>query len=148
MSGKEIGLFMIGCGGFARRYHVPVIEEDRGVRLLGICDPMPTDAVQAFAARHGAPVVDRIEALPPAEGRIAAIVTTPHTLHAGHVQATLDRGWHTLCDKPFVMHASEARASRPWPRGAASSAASPTIGASTVAAGGHARSSARWDRPA
>ena len=90
MSGEEIGLFMIGCGGFARRYHVPVIEEDKAVRLLGICDPVPADAVRAFAARHGAPVVDSIEALPEAEGRLAAIVTTPHTLHAGHVQATLD----------------------------------------------------------
>ncbi len=110
MSGEEIGLFMIGCGGFARRYHVPVIEEDKGVRLLGICDPVPADEVRALAARHGAPLVDTIEALPETEGRPAAIVTTPHTLHAGHVRATLDRGWHTLCDKPFVMHVAEARA--------------------------------------
>jgi predicted dehydrogenase len=109
MSGQEIGLFMIGCGGFARRYHVPVIEEDKGVRLLGICDPVPADATRAFASRHGAPVVDRIEALPGAQGRTAAIVTTPHTLHAGHVKATLERGWHTLCDKPFVMHVEEAQ---------------------------------------
>jgi predicted dehydrogenase len=65
--------------------------------------------VRAIAARSGAALVARLEDLPDPGGTTLAIVTTPHTLHAGHVAAALARGWHVLCDKPFVMHAAEAR---------------------------------------
>jgi predicted dehydrogenase len=113
-----IQLVMIGCGGFARRYHIPAIHADPGIRLAAIYDPMPVPAVQALAAASGAALVATLEALPqpvgtamvPTGGTTMAIVTTPHTLHAAHVAAALARGWHVLCDKPFVSHASEARA--------------------------------------
>jgi predicted dehydrogenase len=51
-------------------------------------------------------LVDRLEALPEAD---AALVTTPHTLHAAHADHALARGWATLVDKPFVMKAADAR---------------------------------------
>jgi predicted dehydrogenase len=105
-----IPIVMIGCGGFARRYHIPTLLADAGVRIAAIFDPIPGDAVRALAAQTGAALVDRFEALPDLPGPVLAIVTTPHTLHAAHVAAALARGWHVLCDKPFVGHASEARA--------------------------------------
>jgi predicted dehydrogenase len=101
---------MIGCGGFSRRYHVPAILADGAARLAGIFDPYPQEGVRKLAAETGAPPVGRIEDLPSPPGRTMAIVTTPHTLHAGHVAAALARGWHVLCDKPFVMQLAEARA--------------------------------------
>lgn len=97
---------MIGCGGFARRYHVPTLLADADVRLAGIFDPHPAPAVRELAAATGAALVDRIEALPDAD---AALVTTPHALHAGHADHALARGWATLVDKPFVMKAEDAR---------------------------------------
>jgi len=104
-----IDLIMIGCGGFARRYHIPTVLADPGLRLTAIFDPLPSDAVQALAAASGAPLVPSLDALPQPQGTVMAIVTTPHTLHAAHVAAALARGWHVLCDKPFVSHAAEAR---------------------------------------
>jgi len=97
---------MIGCGGFARRYHVPTLLADKDVRLVGIFDPHPAAAVRDLAAATGAVLVDRLDALPDAD---AALVTTPHTLHAGHADHALARGWATLVDKPFVMKAEDAR---------------------------------------
>jgi predicted dehydrogenase len=104
-----INVVMIGCGGFARRYHVSTLLADEGVRIAAIFDPLPADAVRDIAARSGAALVARMEDLPDPPGTTLAIVTTPHTLHAAHVAAALARGWHVLCDKPFVMHAAEAR---------------------------------------
>jgi predicted dehydrogenase len=105
-----IPIVMIGCGGFARRYHIPALKADSETRIAAILDPHPAPEVRALAEHYGAPLVADIAALPALSGDTLAIVTTPHTLHAAHVAAALERGWHVLCDKPFVMHAAEARA--------------------------------------
>jgi len=111
MNNPPISLLLIGCGGFARRYHVPAIIEDAGVTITGIFDPHPVPEVIALAERYGAPVTGRIEDLPLSNsgaGLACALVTTPHTLHAGHVDAVLDRKLNVLVDKPFVMTAADA----------------------------------------
>jgi predicted dehydrogenase len=104
-----ISVIMIGCGKFSRYYHVPALEADPAVTVAGIFDPHPGEDVRAFAQRSRAPLVPTIEALPAPAGKTMAIVTTPHALHVHHVSFALQRGWHVLCDKPFVLTASEAR---------------------------------------
>lgn len=104
-----VSLTMIGCGAFARRYHVPALLEDAAVRIAAIFDPAPHPDVHALAQRCGAPVVPRLESLPPASGESAcALVTTPHMLHAAHIDSALDSGFHVLVDKPFVMNPADA----------------------------------------
>lgn len=105
-----ISVVMLGCGKFARYYHVPALLADAGVKLAAIFDPVPDAAVRELAERASAALVATPDALPQVQGTTIAIVTTPHALHAGHVALALDRGWHVLCDKPFVMRADEARA--------------------------------------
>ena len=109
-SAELISVVMIGCGNFSRRYHVPTLEADPGVRLAAIFDPSPSDGVRELADRTGAALVAAIDALPSPAGATMAIVTTPHALHADHVAFALQRGWHVLCDKPFVMKTQDARA--------------------------------------
>jgi predicted dehydrogenase len=106
-----LSVFMVGCGAFARRYHLPAFDHDDQVRIAAIFDPSPAAETLALAQRHGAPVCARLEDLPaPAGDRrdTFAIVTTPHTLHAAHVDAVLDLGLAVLVDKPFVMHTADA----------------------------------------
>ncbi len=105
-----INIVMIGCGGFARRYHIPALRADAGTRIAAIFDPLPTAETRALAEQYGASLVADSAALPAPAGTTLASVTTPHTLHAAHVAAALARGWHVLCDKPFVSRAAEARA--------------------------------------
>jgi predicted dehydrogenase len=104
----DIAILMVGCGAFARRYHVPAIVEDPGLLIAGIFDPHPTDDTRALARVHDAPLVSRLEDLPAPASTTLVLVTTPHMLHAAHVDAVLDRGHHVLVDKPFVMHAADA----------------------------------------
>lgn len=106
---EPISVIMMGCGRFSRYYHVPVLEADAGVAFAGIFDPTPSEEVRELVRRTGAALVGAIEDLPKPAGRTMAIVTTPHALHAAHVAMALERNWHVLCDKPFVMKASEAR---------------------------------------
>jgi phthalate 4,5-cis-dihydrodiol dehydrogenase len=106
---EPISVIMVGCGRFSRYYHVPVLEADAGVTFAGIFDPMPSEEVRELARRTGATLVGAVEDLPKPTGKTMAIVTTPHALHAAHVAMALERNWHVLCDKPFVMRTSEAR---------------------------------------
>ncbi len=106
---NTISAVMMGCGKFSRYYHVPALLADTGVKLAAIFDPVPDVPVRELAERSGAPLVATPDALPSTGETTLAIVTTPHALHAQHVAIALERGWHVLCDKPFVMRASEAR---------------------------------------
>jgi predicted dehydrogenase len=109
MSKNTISVVMLGCGNFARRYHVPTIERSDETVLAAIFDPVPSEETRKLAAENGAALVSTIDVLPRPEGRVMAIVTTPHTLHAEHVRFALEHGWHVLCDKPFVMKTQQAR---------------------------------------
>jgi predicted dehydrogenase len=106
---SPVSLLLIGCGGFARRYHVPAILDDAGVTIAGIFDPYPVADVHALAERYRAPVTRTIDALPQPDGLACALVTTPHMLHAEHIDAVLERKLHVLVDKPFVMAAADAK---------------------------------------
>jgi len=106
---EPIEILLVGCGAFAHRYHVPAILADDSLSVGAIFDPQASDATRTLAQRYGAPLVTRLEELPVPRGLAFALVTTPHTLHAGHVEAVLDRKLHTLVDKPFVMKAADAR---------------------------------------
>ncbi|MBA3505344.1 MAG: Gfo/Idh/MocA family oxidoreductase [Betaproteobacteria bacterium] len=106
---EPIEILLVGCGAFAHRYHVPAIVADDSVSVGAIFDPQASDATRALAQRYAAPLVTRLEELPAPRGLAFALVTTPHTLHAGHVEAMLERKLHTLVDKPFVLKAADAR---------------------------------------
>jgi predicted dehydrogenase len=104
MSALRIGLF--GCGAFVRRYHVPALLRMDGVATTAICDPQREGPIADAARALGARFVDSVEEL--VEACDAVIVSTPHTLHAGHAGAVVAAARHVLVDKPFVMHAAEA----------------------------------------
>jgi predicted dehydrogenase len=100
----------LGCGGFARRYHVPALADSAAGRISIICDSAPNDALRAIAARAGAPIVATVEELLTPGSCEAVIVSTPHMLHAAHAALVLQAGRHCMVDKPFVMRMSEAQA--------------------------------------
>ncbi len=99
-------LVMVGCGGFSRRYHMQTLLADKQTKIVGIFDPHPAPQVHEIVSQTGALLVDRLDRLPDAD---AALVTTPHMLHAQHITYTLERGWATLVDKPFVMDLADGR---------------------------------------
>jgi len=105
----SVDVVLVGCGAFAHRYHVPALRDDPSVRVAAVYDPKASEATRALAAGYGAPLVDDLGALPATAGLAFALVTTPHTMHAAHVDAMLDRGLDVLVDKPFVMHVADAR---------------------------------------
>ncbi len=99
-------LVMLGCGGFSRRYHLQTLLADPGTQIVGIYDPHPVPEVHDIVRQTGAVLVDQLEQLPDAD---AALITTPHGLHAEHIAFALQKGWATLVDKPFVLDLNQGR---------------------------------------
>lgn len=104
-----IRLSFVGCGAFARRYHLPALHQATDVSVGLICDPSGAPELATAADALGARITDRIEEVWEAAACDAVIISTPHTFHAEQTRRALHHGKHVLVDKPFVMKDTEAR---------------------------------------
>jgi len=104
-----IRLAFIGCGAFARRYHLPALEQADDVSVTFICDPSAAPELVSAAAKFDAKLTQRMDDLWDSSAGNAVIITTPHTLHAEQTRAALEHAKHVLVDKPFVMKDAEAQ---------------------------------------
>ena len=105
---RQWRIAMIGCGGFARLYHVPVLLADPRARLTVVCDPAPAEETQRLVREAGASLTGEPTDLWGPGVCEAVIVSSPHGLHQTHVRATLAARRHVLVDKPFVLRSTEA----------------------------------------
>ena len=110
MTASPLKIGFLGCGGFARRYHVPALLGSEASRITVIHDAQPNDALRALGAQAGARLVATIPDLLAPGACDAVIVSTPHTLHAAHALEVLEAERHILVDKPFVMKTADATA--------------------------------------
>ncbi|HSB71689.1 MAG TPA: Gfo/Idh/MocA family oxidoreductase [Candidatus Methylomirabilis sp.] len=106
---RPVRLAVIGCGAFARLYHVPTLVADPRAELVMICDPLSGEETERLAREAGALLTSEVEELWPAGACDAVLVSSPHALHAVHVRAALAAGKHVLVDKPFVLRHAEAQ---------------------------------------
>ena len=57
MTSNRLKIGFFGCGGFARRYHVPALVDSPAARIAIVCDVAPAPALREIAARAEAPIV-------------------------------------------------------------------------------------------
>ncbi|HKT81745.1 MAG TPA: Gfo/Idh/MocA family oxidoreductase [Vicinamibacterales bacterium] len=100
---------IIGFGEVARHGHWPAWANCPDARIVAVVDRSESrrqlateldDRVAAFAtfadltSAMGTAAVDFVD------------ICTPPSLHPEPMMAAIDRGWHVLCEKPFVLDAS------------------------------------------
>ena len=112
----ELRFAIVGAGGMGFS-HASQVAGRQDARVTAVCDTSQA-AVASFVERltgahgEGAEEVSRhdsLEAMLETQEFDAAVVTTPHTLHAGQVRACLARGLHVLVEKPMTTTAADAR---------------------------------------
>lgn len=100
---------VIGCGWWSTYAHLPAIADHPGAQLVALVDP---DARRraAAAAAFGDPATfaDTTDLLDSVDID-AAIVAVPHALHHSIAEQVLDRGVHTLLEKPMVLDPAHGR---------------------------------------
>lgn len=101
-------LAIIGCGAFAHLYHFPALKALRNVDLVGIADPRPSDETRRLAANEDVLLVSDVDTLLGEAAADAVLVSSPHALHAEHVEKALLAQKHVLVDKPFVLATRDA----------------------------------------
>lgn len=105
----EIRIGVIGAGWWAVRNHIPVLQSRKDVKVTAVCR-LGRDELRKVQEEFGISLgTEDYSELLGREDIDGVIVSSPHAFHYQHASAALKRGLHVLCEKPMVLHASEAR---------------------------------------
>lgn len=106
----EVGVAVIGAGGFASAFHLPNTVKVPGARLVAVVNRTGSKAKQA-AEKHGAHycTTDVNEVL--ADDKVnAVIITTRHNLHASLAIRAAEAGKHVFVEKPLAITVDDCEA--------------------------------------
>jgi predicted dehydrogenase len=106
MSHDEIGLGVIGAGGFGL-YALQHFTQIPGVRLVAMAGTH-RPAAQATARRFGIPDIEDVDALLARKDIDLVYIATPPFLHHPQAMAALAAGKHVICEKPLAMTLDQA----------------------------------------
>jgi predicted dehydrogenase len=106
MNPKEIGLGVIGCGGFGL-YALQQFAQVTGVKLTGMAGTH-REAALAAARRFGIPDIEEIDKLLARDEVDLVYIATPPFLHYPQALAALEAGKHVICEKPLAMTVEQA----------------------------------------
>jgi predicted dehydrogenase len=108
MNSREVGLGVIGCGGFGL-YALQQFSQVPGVKLVGMAGTN-REAAHAAAQRFGIPDIEDIETLLARDALDLVYIATPPFLHYPQAMAALEAGKHVICEKPLAMTLEQADA--------------------------------------
>ena len=110
MAGNGLRVGVIGVG-FGVAVHVPAFRTE-GWEVTAIC-ARTVEKVEAAAKEHEIPnVFTDFRELVASDQIDAVAVVTPPVAHAEATLAAIAAGKHVLCEKPFAMNITEAKAMR------------------------------------
>lgn len=101
---------VIGTGWWATRAHLPALAANRDAAIAAIADPDRSNRERARRHFNIAPagVFDDVNAMLERASLDGVIVAVPHHLHATVAEAALERGLHTLVEKPMTLRSVDA----------------------------------------
>lgn len=100
-----IRIAMVGLGKMGLS-HLAIVRAHPEVQLVAVCDSTAylTDVLSKYT---GLKCYDDYARMLQEEQLDAVLVATPSKLHAGMVQAALEKGLHVFCEKPFVLDVAD-----------------------------------------
>ena len=100
----------MGAGGNMRNAHLPRILADGAVAIAAVADPVEAAARQLMErAGREIPYFPNWRTMLAKTDADAAMISTPHRDHYSQARACLERGLHTLVEKPLVIKPSHAK---------------------------------------
>jgi predicted dehydrogenase len=96
---------IVGFGEVALHGHWPAYSQSDQLSIVAIVDRSGERRKLAEALSPGLRAYATLDALAGAETLDFVDVCTPPALHGDPVIASLERGWHVVCEKPFLIDA-------------------------------------------
>ncbi len=94
---------IIGFGGVARHGHWPAYAANDDVEIVAVVDRSAARRDLAAALGPGLQTFESIDALIQSTAVDFVDICTPPALHAQPMLDAIARGWHVLCEKPFLL---------------------------------------------
>jgi len=110
MTANKLRVGVIGVG-FGATVHVPAFLSE-GWDVASVWSRRTERAQEAAAQYGGADVAEDWRAIIARDDLDAVAIATPPGAHLEMVTAALEAGKHVLCEKPFAVNATDARAMR------------------------------------
>ena len=107
---NTLGVGLIGCGGFARRVHIPNLKKNPKYRLHAAMDIIETAAQEVVEETGATYATTDLERVLADEQVDVVLITTRHDSHAKLTIKAAEAGKHILCEKPMGMNRDECRA--------------------------------------
>jgi predicted dehydrogenase len=106
---RKARLGFIGAGWWATTNHMPLLHARRDVEMVSVCglDTVILERCQRdFGFRHVTTAYREVWK----QDLDGVVISSPHRFHAEHGLAALKADCHVLVEKPFAIHARDARA--------------------------------------
>lgn len=96
---------IVGFGEVARHGHWPAYAASHQLSIVAVVDRSAERRELAVSLSPAVRVYDSLDALAASEQIDFVDICTPPALHGAPVIASLERGWHVVCEKPFLLDA-------------------------------------------
>lgn len=97
---------LVGFGEVASNGHWPGYRAQGGADIVAVVDRAPERRARAAEAIPGVATYESLAEIPAASGVDFVDICTPPSLHAAPMFEAIERGWHVLCEKPFLLDAA------------------------------------------
>ena len=96
---------IVGFGEVARHGHWPAYADSRLLSIVAVVERSAERRALAASLAPGLRTYETLDALAVAETVDFIDICTPPALHGAPMLAGLKRGWHVVCEKPFLLDA-------------------------------------------
>jgi myo-inositol 2-dehydrogenase/D-chiro-inositol 1-dehydrogenase len=110
MPGNEIVIGVLGCGGIASYYHLPILAAHPSVRIVAVADPAPGARERARAIVPEAAAEADPRAVLARADVDAVVVCAESGRHADLACAAAEAGKHLYVEKPLAVTLADGRA--------------------------------------
>ena len=106
---SKLRIGIIGCGQLARAAHIPLLERNKDVEIVGLCDASPSTMATCASLAPNAKRYASVDALLDSHSVEAVVISLPSHLHTDAAIAAFRRGAHVYLEKPVASRMDDGR---------------------------------------
>lgn len=107
---EKINVGLVGCGGFARGMHIPILKSNPKYRIYATMDIVEKSAKEVCEDTNAVYWTTDLNKILTDNEISVVFITTRHDLHAELTIKAAEAGKHIMCEKPMALNQDECKA--------------------------------------